>query len=261
MNNGNISNQSTEKALAVLEFLASQPKPLKLLEIAKMMDMNASTVSRYLSALQSCGYVCQDQVNARYYASTKICELANKLLSRFQLVPFAHSYVQKVSEYFGETSCLSVERNYAALYIDIVVNSSSTLMNIQRVGNSAPLYCTASGKLFLSRYSEQELDNYIAKKPLTKFTDTTITTKQALIQELDRIRSRGYSYDNGENESGLTCVAYPIFSHYNDIIACISVTGPSTRFTVEVIEEKRPFLAEVVSDLSKNLASLGYFNI
>lgn len=258
---GNLSNQSTEKAFAVLEFLVAQPEPLKLLEISKMMGMNASTVSRYLSALQNCGYVEQDPLTTRYSVSTKICQLANIVLSRFQLAPFAHPYVQKVSDYFGETSCLSVERNSATLYIDIVVSVGKTLMNVQRVGNSAPLHCTASGKLFLSQYSGPELDQYIQEKGLTRYTDATITDKDALIAELDKIRRQGYSMDVEENETGIRCIASPIFDRYHKIVACLSITGPTARLTDELVEEKRLFLSQTTEELSEKLNAIGSFNI
>lgn len=99
---GNISNQSTENAFAILEYIIGQPEPLKLTDIAKSLDMNASTVSRYITALHACGYVEQDAKTGRYKATTKICELANRFMSHFDVARLAHPFVQEISDYYGE---------------------------------------------------------------------------------------------------------------------------------------------------------------
>lgn len=251
--NGNLANQSTEKAFAVLEFLVSHSEPLRLLDISKQLGMNGSTVSRYLSALENCGYVEQEENTLRYRASTKICELANRLMSTFQLTPLAHPYIQRLSDFFGETSCLVVERNNSVLYIDIVVSASKSLINVQRIGNSAPLYCTAAGKVFLSGYSEERLAEYLKTHDLIRFTESTITDEHQLRKELDLIREQGFAIDNEEIEAGLKCISVPVYDHNDVISACISITGPSSRLTQELLEEKSDYLFETAKALSDKL--------
>lgn len=258
---GNISNQSTENAFAILEYVISTTGPQKLSDIAKNLGMNASTVSRYITALQACGYVEQDPKTSRYSPTIKICEMANIFMSHFQIADFAHPFVQEISDYFGETSCFSVERNCNLFYIDIVVSSSRTLMNVQRIGNSAPLHSTAAGKLFLTNYSLPQLQKLVEEHPLVKFTDTTITSFDVLLSELDKIRADGYSTDDGENEVGIKCIAYPIFNKSGKVAASISITGPSFRLSEEWNEVKQQRLADAAHQLTEQLKRLGSFNI
>ena len=258
---GNISNQSTENAFAILEYIIGQPEPLKLTDIAKSLDMNASTVSRYITALHACGYVEQDAKTGRYKATTKICELANRFMSHFDVARLAHPFVQEISDYYGETCCFSVERDNQVFYIDIVVSSSRTLMNVQRIGNSAPLHSTAAGKLFLTNYSPAQLEALMERGPLVRFTDTTIVTADALLREIDRIRADGYSTDDGENEPWIKCIAYPIFNANGKVVASISITGPSFRLSKEITLEKQRHLADTARAMSVKLQRLGNFNI
>lgn len=253
MSNGNLSNQSTEKALIVLEYLVSQPEAVKLLDLSKALGMNTSTVSRFVSALQHCGYVEQDPSTAKYFATMKICELANRMTSRLSIAAVAHPYVQQVSDFFSETACFVVEKKQAICYIDIVVGSSKTLMNIQQVGSSAPLHSTASGKMFLSCYTEEEVNRYIASKGLVAYTPNTIHTRERLLEELEQIRRRGYSIDDNENEEGIRCLAYPIYDYTRKVAGCLSITGPSVRLPTALLEEKHTYLAEVADTLSKRL--------
>lgn len=258
---GNLSNQSTENAFAILEYLVNQPEPLKLLEIAEGLHMNASTVSRYIMALQTCGYVEQNPKTYRYSVTTKICEMANIFMSHFNISEMAHPFVQEISDYFGETACFSIERNSLVFYIDIVVSSSRTLMNMQRIGSSAPLHSTAAGKLFLTNYSDAQLQSYVEKNSLVRFTDKTIVDKDALSAEIERIRACGFSIDNEENEDGIKCIAYPILNNAGKVTAVISITGPAFRLTNGWNEEKQQHLAAVAQRLSEEVQKLGRFNI
>lgn len=258
---GNLSNQSTAVAFSVLEYLVDRPAPQRLREIAQGLDMNASTASRYLAALQSCGYVAQDPVSSCYSVTTKLCELANTIMSHVAVSDIVHPYVQRVSEYFGETACFAIERNHAVFYVDIVVSSSRTLMNVQRIGISAPLHCTASGKLFLCNLSDGELENYFARFQPQRYTSNTIVTKEAMAEELRKIRAAGFAIDNGENEEGITCISSPIQNSAGKVIACISITGPSFRVTEELTEEKRNYLSAVAEDLRKIVPGALRFNI
>lgn len=253
------SNQSTEKAFKILEFLAAQPEPLKLLDIARELNMNASTALRFITSMEGMGYIEHDEDKYTYAASTKICELSNSIISRFQLTPIAHSYIEKISKYTNETTCLTVERKSKILYVDIALNSNRTLMNIQKVGNSAPLYCTASGKLFLSQYTSDELDSYIETRGLPRLTSHTLTTRAALESELEKIRSQGYSIDDEENEVGVRCIAFPIYGKGGKVIACASITGPAMRVTMEYLESIRPFLQSSAAELSARMQSAERF--
>ena len=84
------------------------------------------------------------------------------------------------------------------------------------------------GKLLLLNYSEEQLDQMIARKGLTRYTEHTITTKAALLAELDKVRRQGYALDDEENEVGSRCMACPIRDYSGDIVAGISITGPNT---------------------------------
>lgn len=256
MANGNLSNQSTEKALTVLEYLVAQREPVKLQDLAQDLGMNVSTASRFLSALQHRGYADQDPQNAKYFATMKICGLANQMISHFSLASVAHPYVQQASEYFQETACFSIEKNNAVLYIDIVVGSSKTLMNIQQIGNSAPLHCTSAGKLFLSQYTEEELDHYIERTGLPRFTANTITTRTRLFRELQKIRIQGFSIDDNENEEGIRCLSYPVYDYTQQLVACLSITGPSIRLSPSVLESKHHYLEETANELSRRLGKI-----
>jgi DNA-binding IclR family transcriptional regulator len=247
------SNQSTDKALVILEYLIDQPNPVRLVDISAALKLNSSTVSRFLTTLQNRGYVSQNPDTLHYYPTFKICWLANKINDRLELRTVTHPYLIALSSYFQESTCVSVERDMRMVYVDVVSGPGKTLMGIQKVGNTSPMHCTGNGKLALLNYSEQMIDELIAQRGLPKFTENTIIDKEALLRKLDEIRNAGFAVDEEETEIGLRCIAYPLYNYTNKIIAGISVTAPASRLTVEIIEKKRSFLKETAEQISREL--------
>ncbi len=112
------------------------------------------------------------------------------------------------------------------------------------------MHCTGVGKLILSDFPEEKIDEMISRKGLAKYTEYTIVTKEHLMQELDTIRKQGYAYDNQECELGARCIALPINDYSGHVIASISVTGPVGRMTDEFIQKNLPVISGVAKEIS-----------
>lgn len=248
-------NQSSEKLLTVIEALSKQEEPVKLQDLAKQLSMNVSTVLRFLTALQNKGYAAQDTDTGRYYLTYKLCGIANRIVSHIDIRNLASPYLRSISQIFGESANLSIEQNNMVVYIEVLNGPNQMLTTLQRIGNIAPMHCTGVGKLFLLNYSEPQIDRLIAEKGLQKFTDNTLTTKEALCAALETVRKNGYAFDDEECEIGARCVAAPIRDYTAKVVAALSVSGPSTRMTDALIFGKLPFLLDAAAEIS---ARLGY---
>ena len=247
------SNQSTEKGLASIEYLAGCPQPVRLNELSGVLGMNASTMLRFLTTLQSCGYVYQDPSTSKYALSYKICRLANQFCSNAELQNVTHPYLIELTNIFQESACVSVEQDMTMVYVDVMSGPGKTLMTMQRVGNTSPMHSTGNGKLLLLNYSEEQIDLLIAKRGLKRFTENTLTDKESLMKRLEKIRQQGYALDEEENEIGLRCLAYPIYNYTGKIVAGISITGPVSRVTRELIQEKGHYLQKAAEEISERL--------
>ena len=253
---GSGSNRSTEKALAILELLAQSRGSMRLRDISTALELNASTTLRFLASLQNCGYVAQERDTARYYLTYKISRIANLHNSKTELQTITHPYLVELSQRFHEALCISVEHDMTMVYIDVATGPDQMLMSMQHIGNVSPMHCTGNGKLLLLTYSEEQIDKLIREKGLNRFTEHTITTKEALLAELRQVRQEGFAYDNEECEIGSRCVACPIYNYTGSIIAGISVTGPVSRMTPErITAEIKPQLGETARQISE---ALGY---
>lgn len=251
------SNQSSEKLLTLMEILSQEENPIRLSDLAAKLDMNVSTVSRFLTTLQNRGYVSQSQERGTYVLTYKICQLANNVTSRMDYRNICQPYLKKISKIFGCTTNLIARYEYSVIYLDVVPGPQQLMVPLQRIGKVAPLYCTGGGKLFLQFFTEEELRSYASAAPFHRYTEYTICSLGELRKELQTISEKGYATDNQECELGTRCLAVPIYNYTGNIQAAISLNAPIAKLTDQYIQENAPLLKDIAMEISH---LLGYDN-
>lgn len=232
------TNQSVEKALCIVEILAKSNVPMRLSDIARQAGIPASTTLRMVNTLVECGYAYQEENGSQGYGLTlRFFKIGQMAAGNFSIRDLAHAYLLKLAQDTGESNCLAIEDHSEVRYIDVVENARNHVMIRQRIGGSAPMHCTGSGKLFLSQYPLEKLEAYI-EKGLCRLTPHTLVCAEALKGELRLTQERGYATDNEECEIGMCCLAAPIYDVNQNIIAAVSLSGPISRMTQMRIEEE-----------------------
>lgn len=244
------NNQSANKALAIIEFLSYSKEPLRLADIAAGLNYNPSTALRFLNSLEQAGYICKDPDSLKYQMTFKICALAYHIRLNSGLVEVTMKPIKELSARLRECVCLAVAQNDMVVYLFSADGPYTMLKTTQRIGNTSPMHCTGVGKMILSEYSKEEVEKVIARIGMPRYTDHTLTTEEALLDELERIRRRGYAYDNEECEIGARCIAFPIRDYTGKIIASLSVTGPVIRITDEFIDRNFRTIQDTVNEIS-----------
>jgi DNA-binding IclR family transcriptional regulator len=247
------TNISSEKLLSLIEAMSELQEPARLLELSQKLQMNSSTVLRFLAALQHRGYVARDIDTGRYYLTFKLCGIAQNISANMSLRNISLPFLRNISRIFGESANLSIEYDMSVMYIEVVNSPGKTLISTQRIGNIAPMHCTGVGKLLLLNYTSAQMEQMAAVKGLVRFTASTLTSLQELTRAVEEAREKGYAFDNEECEAGVRCIAVPVRDYTGRVVAGISVSGPATRMTDHHIFENLPSLIEMAQELSHRL--------
>jgi DNA-binding IclR family transcriptional regulator len=101
------------------------------------------------------------------------------------------------------------------------------------VGTEVPFHCTASGKLFLSTYSDDALDTVLASIDLTPEGPNAATTPQVLRERLDQVRAAGYSWDDEEFMAGMIAFAVPVRDPGGRFVAALAFHAPAQRISFD----------------------------
>ncbi len=241
--------QSVDRALSILEVLARDGEA-GVTEIAADLGVHKSTAFRLLATLEAHRLVEQDGERGRYRLGVGNLRLAGATTARLDLVQEARPVCRQLASETGETVNITVRAETSALYLDQVAGSSA-LQSHNWVGQHIPLHATSNGKVLLSELEDAQLKKAVRELP--RYTDQTVTTMSKLVAELAQVREQGYALAVDELETGLTAVAAPIRNAHGDVIASISVSGPSFRLTADRLDRAIPLLLAAALEVSHRL--------
>lgn len=248
---GTEANLSSDKLLRIIEFLSANHLPMRLKDIADRLQMSQPTVVRYLRTLCDQGYVYQDGQTGQYAMTWKICRLGASLQSNLVLRSMAGSLLSEFANENNLGALVAVERDGRLVYLDLVGAPHGNVDTMLRIGKDAPMHSTGSGKILLSTMSMSRLQGIIDQYGLSRLTEKTITKKEDLLRELDKIRERGYATDDEECEIGHRCVSVPLRDFTGTVVAAISAFDSVERLTDGYIENSvLPALRKLAKEVS-----------
>jgi len=219
--------RSVHRAIQILSAF-HEGSPLTVTELSRSLKLPKSSVYELVSTLAAEGVISREASSGRYHLGLRLVELARAASEDLEVRRAAHPLIEKLRDELNETVQLTVLDGEEILYID-GCESSRQLRTFFRAGDRAPLYCTALGKAILAGMPPRDRERALKRRSLRAYTPRTVTDAGALLRELARAATRGYSVDDMEHEEGVRCVAAPIRDRDGRTFASISVSGPAHR--------------------------------
>ena len=244
-----------DRAIRVLSAL-SDGKLHTLTRLSEEVELNSSTAFRMLSTLHYHNYVERDERSGAYKLGLACLELARAYSEGSDLRATALPDLEMLRDDTKETVHLAVLDRHEVVYLDKLPGLQAIGIMSSQVGRRASAYCTGLGKALLAYQDIDEVKAHFEHRGFRRFTDTTIQTVEELTRQLEQIRQRGYSFDLGEHESEVRCVAAPIFDINGLAVAAISVSGPSSR--LDPLQENRELIEKTLASANSISAKLGY---
>ena len=240
--------QSLARAFGVLETLAELGGEAGLSELAAATGLAPGTIHRLVRTLVDLGYLRQ-LPSRRYTLGPKLVGLGETAARQFGR--WAQPVLAELVAQIGETANLAVLDGDQAVYVAQVPSPHSMRM-FTEIGRRVPVHCTGVGKALLSALSPAESAAVVARTGLPAVTPATITDPTAFAAELEVARARGYVLDEGEQETGVRCVAGPVLGPGS---AAVSVSGPTSRMDDATVARIAPLVVAAGRRLSALLAT------
>ena len=177
------------KLLSILDTILQHGSPMNMTKISEKLGLYPSTIHRILDTLKHWGYVEQNPNTQKYQLGLKLLELGMAKLHQIDLVREATPYLNGLVNSCNETVHLSILDNAEVLYL-AKEESSQAIRMCSYIGKRAPLHCTALGKVLLTDLPKEERRKILEQKGLSHLTEKTITDKEELEKELNRIKYR-----------------------------------------------------------------------
>jgi DNA-binding IclR family transcriptional regulator len=246
--------QSVDRALLVLEILARMGQA-GVTEISDELGVHKSTVSRLIAVLEARGFVEQVSERGKYRLGFAVARLARASSAQLDMVKVSQDICDEFSVDVGETVNLAVLDGDRIVNIVEAIGPAEITLRTW-VGQSCPAYATSSGKVLLSGLDPADVRSRLGTA-LESFTDTTVSGVADLLHELTAVRERGWASVSEELEVGLNAVAAPVCDAHSQVIAALSVSGPSYRLGVDRFDEVAKLAIAAADAVSRRLGWIG----
>ena len=245
-------SQSLVRGLNLLERLAATPGGLALSELAEEVELAPSTTHRLLQALQSQGFITQDNELGVWKIDVKTFRIGNSFLEARDFVATSRPFLRRLTAETGETANLGIRDGSTAVFL-AQSESPQMMRMITRIGSRAPLHASGVGKALMAWLPDDEFERVLTERGLDRVTTNTLHTVDTLRANLSEVRQQGFACDREEHAIGLHCVAACLHDEHGTPLAAISVSGPVARIPetrlLELGELVRSTAAEITARL------------
>jgi DNA-binding IclR family transcriptional regulator len=252
MNSLLVQDGPLDRVFAVLDFVASQRKGVSVAEIGEALSLPLPSAHRMVGSLEERGLLQRAVGTKRFLVGNRLVTLSAKVIGSAFRTARRHAVLQSVSAQIGEQCEIGVVRDNVVVYVDSVRVKPPSGLQFDP-GESVPIHCTSTGKIYLSRLPPRMREKLVRSLELRAFTENTITDPDTLLRLVEETKRRAWAKTNQEFVKGVVGCAVPIVTPDNSLIACLGVSVPVARVSfneldlfIEPLQRAAVTLAETI---------------
>ncbi len=248
------SVQAVARACDIIDLLFSQAKPLTLTSISQQLNIPPVTTFRILNTLVDKKFI-EKGSDDTYRLGLKFISLGDVVKSSASIYSIAQPKVARLRDYANESVNMAILMNGQIL--NIVHETGDSFLLMSALSPISPLHCSSIGNIFLADMDEETCKSFF-QRPQRKYTKHTITSYQQFLSKKAIFEQEGLMYDNEEFEYGLSCIGAPIYDCNNELIAGVSVSGPTSRLKEKNLEKIKLRIKECAESITEDLKEARY---
>ncbi len=246
--------QSLDRALGVLVAI-SRADRMTLSDLSVAVGVPTATTHRILMTLQKHDFVTFNEERQDWLIGIEAFRTGSSFLKRRDIAEIGRPVMQMLMEQTGETANLAVPQGPEVVFI-AQVETQNPIRAFFPPSTRTAMHASGTGKAILAELNETHARALLSKAGLQQFTANTHTTPAALFDDLEVIKSRGWSFDKEERYDGMSCIGSAIFDEFANPIAGISISGPSIRFDDARVSEFGALVAKAATEITQKSAGV-----
>jgi IclR family transcriptional regulator, KDG regulon repressor len=245
--------QSVRRAASILDLFIKSSGPLGIMDFAKRLELPKTTIAGLVATLEAVGYLEKEPTSGKYRLGPELFQLGVNYAANIDVVTIGRPWIERLSFQFME------QVNVGMMIGDRITvmmrkQPEDQYMVFPQVGSVLPFHSTCIGKALFAYMDAARREALLTDYNFESFTSNTISSKEAFLAELEKVRSTGLSFDNQESINGHGGIGGPIFNHKGVAIAAFAISGNPAN-----IEKRREDMIEAVKLTSQQVsAQLGY---
>ncbi|MED2973231.1 IclR family transcriptional regulator [Fictibacillus sp. B-59209] len=225
-----------------------------LADLSEFLSIRKSYLLKIMENLKEKQFVSQDPSTGKYQLGLACLELGNAFENRLDIRKVTHSSLVQLSESTNELVHLGVLDANVVVLMDRVMANDSDLRLQFHLSLTSPPYSTSLGKVLLAFSDKSKVERYLSTAELEPYTAHTNVDLDMFRLELAQIRTKGYYLSYETFETGISCIAAPVFSKNGMIAAAISICAP----TIRIMSKEKELVKQLLETTSTVSKKLGY---
>jgi len=231
---------ATETSFAIIEQLRDADGA-SVTEVAEALDFSKSTVHNHLRTLIDLGYVVRE--DSTYFLGLEFLDLGNAARGRQGLYEVSKHEVDDLVSTVNEHGYVMSEERGRGVYI-YQAKTERAVQTDSHIGTTVDLHATAVGKAYLAHLDRDRREALLDRLELSPRTESTFTDVDRFRDELTTVREQGFAFNDEERFVGMRAVGAPILGPDDEVLAAISVAGPTTRMTGDRYRSELPDMVQ-----------------
>jgi DNA-binding IclR family transcriptional regulator len=244
---------SLERALDILSLFDLDCTSLTARQIANHLNLPLSTTYKYIDVLSKRGFLARKAGSKNFCLGLMLFRLGNVFISGFDLIDVVIPHMKALLKESGETILLTAVEGQEAICLEKMEPQRLIKLSLDR-GRTLPLHAGASSRILLAYQDDAFINTFIKQQGLQKLTKNTITTLGKLRAELKRTREKGYAVSDSEVDAGAKAVSAPIFDYKGQLLAGLSIAGPSERIDNDLLSDFILMVKEKSAQISRDFS-------
>lgn len=243
-------NRTTQRTIEILKLVSKNPEGITLDDICRSLELPKTSAYDIVTTLVEMGMVNVDRgQRQRYTIGLTAYRIGINYTNNLDFISVIEPELKSFAKSIGKTVFFGVRSDHDVVYI-CKSEPENPIITTATVGTKNPMYCTSLGKAILAYSDEETRQQVIGRMKFRKKTENTILSKEALLEELERVKEQGYALDAREMEDHMECVGAPVFGPDGSVIGAISASS------LYKPEEDYERLGRLVADKSRQVSGL-----
>jgi DNA-binding IclR family transcriptional regulator len=222
-----MSVKTALRVIEIIETFAREKRALPLSELARLLDVPVSSCLALIRTLTGLGYLYETGRRQGYYPTGRLLAMAQRIARADPVLDRVYPSLSELRDATRETVVFAkLTQDGRVVYLD-VLDSPHTIRYAPVAGEFKDVHANSLGKALVSLMDAPQRQSLLSDMPMTRYNERTLVTPQALEDDLQRSRQRGWFMNSGESITDVGAIAWPVTlsgEHY-----AISVGGPIYR--------------------------------
>lgn len=241
-----------DKALDIIELLASRQDALSQVEIALSVERSPSQIFRVLSTLERRGYLARDRASGLYSLSYRLFDLTHRQQPVHGLATAALGPMRRLAEALGQSCNLRVLDGDEVRVVAQAESPADFGFRV-RVGAAFPLESTATGAV-LSAFGPGQSPEADGEGGASEQSEPSERSEPSGSSDSsERIRRDGYLERPDPRQPSITDVVYPVLGHGEVAVAALTIPYVATSFSAATTARVHELASATAREISANL--------